>query len=449
MPTPPITLSLARATVTAVEDALRAGHRPPGMTGDGPGALQVAADTLGLKQGSTVSKRLSAAERAHGLTPDWSLWSAPETPAAPTADAAESEIVRLQSRVSRLTAELKAIHRENLSVEEVRSHIFGLSEMTPEPPEWLLRPGSGPSRAGVPSTIWSDWHIGETVRPEEVNGVNEFDLTIAEQRIARLVERTLDLCFNHMTTPDYPGIVVNLIGDIVSGDIHPELTETNEDELFPIILWAVERIITALKALADQFGRVFVACAPGNHGRMTRKPQAKRYVYKNADWLIYCLIERHFKWAGDDRIRLSIPATGEVAYRVYGHRYMAVHGDDLGVRGGDGIIGALGPICRGELKMRHSQAQIGRDYDTLLMGHWHQTLWLPRAHVNNCLCGYNEYGRRMLRVTASPPAQSLWFTHPAHGITALWSILLETGQPWTDAAWVSWEDVPDEKRMAA
>lgn len=31
-----------------------------------------------------------------------------------------------------------------------------------------------------------------------------------------------------MVNPDYPGIVVALAGDMVSGDIHQELKETNE-----------------------------------------------------------------------------------------------------------------------------------------------------------------------------------------------------------------------------
>jgi hypothetical protein len=38
----------------------------------------------------------------------------------------------------------------------------------------------------------------------------------------------------------------------------------------------------------------------------------------------------------------------DVHYRVYGVRFLLNHGDMLGVKGGDGIIGAIGPIMRGE-----------------------------------------------------------------------------------------------------
>lgn len=342
-------------------------------------------------------------------------------------------------KARRLESELRSVHRENITAEEVRAAIFRLAETPAQPPEWLVRVSQLGKSALVPCTIWSDWHIGEVVTASEVNGVNRYDLATAEARIRKLVDRTIDLCFRHMTNPEYPGIVVNLLGDIVSGDIHVELSETNETELFPIILWSRDRLIWALKTLADHFGRVFVPCAPGNHGRMTRKPQAKRYVFKNADWLLYCLLERHFQDVGDTRVQFMVPDTGECLYRVFGHRYLGIHGDDLGVRGGDGIIGILGPVARGEVKMHGSQAHVGRDYDTVLMGHWHQLLWLQRAIVNNTLKGYDEYARRFLRATASPPSQALWFNHAQRGITARWEVHVEDAPARTTGSWVAWE----------
>lgn len=424
------------------------------------GSQSAAARALGMPRTTLQSRIRHADYRGDSMTlADWRKVIGSVAPkVAPVAPEPVQEkpadaprIIRLQDENTRLRSEIKAVHRDNLDAETVRRAIFGLAESTTAPPTWLTQPTRGPKRhmVSVPSTIWSDWHLGENVTRAEVNGVNEFNLKIAAERIDRLVERTIDLCFEHMTQPDYPGIVVNLIGDIVSGDIHQELSETNDSELFQIVLWARDHIIPALKRMADRFGRVFVPCVPGNHGRTTRKPQAKRYIYKNADWLIYCLIERHFLEVGDDRVTFSIPATGEALYQVFNHRYMAVHGDDLGVRGGDGIIGAIGPIMRGEIKVNGSSSQIGRGYDTLLMGHWHQTLWLPRAIVNNTLKGYDEYARRMLRAPATPPAQNLWFTHPTRGITARWEVRLDDAPSLCPAPWLTWENAPSEGRAYA
>lgn len=430
----PLPRDHAEAAVGAVNEKLRCGFRPPGVPGSGPAAIAAAAEALGISRG-TLQGRLRAA-RAQGLEPDWALFqqSAPPEPVVES----PSVVMRLRDEITRLRRQVEETLRDQIEAEDVRRYILGLAARTPDPPEWLIQPGRGSGVTGVPSILCSDWHLGEVVNLAEVNGVNEFNLTIAEARIIRLTERVIDLCRHHMTNPEYPGIVVNLLGDIVSGDIHAELSETNEAELFPIILWARDRIVTMLRALADAFGQVFVPCAPGNHGRMTKRPQAKRYVAKNADWLLYCLIEKHFVDTNDSRVRFLIPESGEALYRVYGHRYLGVHGDDLGVKGGDGIIGAIGPIMRGEIKVRHSSAQIDRDYDTLLMGHWHQSLWLPRAIVNNTLKGYDEYARRMLRAPASAPSQSLWFTHPKHGITARWDVGLLDRPASPAAGWVSW-----------
>src|SRR5262249_43643226 len=115
------------------------------------------------------------------------------------------------------------------------------------------------------------------------------------------------------------------------------------------------------------------------------------------------------------------------------------HGDLLGVKGGDGIIGALGPIMRGALKTSRSEAQIDREFDTLVIGHWHQYLTLPGLIVNNSLKGYDEFARLALRAPYSRPSQALWFSHPEHGITAHWQVYLDKQRLATDnTKLVSW-----------
>jgi hypothetical protein len=106
-----------------------------------------------------------------------------------------------------------------------------------------------------------------------------------------------------------------------------------------------EQLIGLIRDLADTFGKVFVPCVPGNHGRNTIKPRAKNRVYDSYEWLIYCHIERYFK--NDDRVHVYVPNEVDAHFAIYGHRFMLTHGDTLGVKGGDGIIGALGPIARG------------------------------------------------------------------------------------------------------
>ena len=332
---------------------------------------------------------------------------------------------KLEIEVKTLRAALSAEQKEQESAERIRAEIWKLSSRDPAPPKWLDKPKGHSDSRGMPCTIWSDWHYGERVRPEEVGGMNDFDAEVAQKRIVLLVDKTIDLCKNHMGNAkvDYPGIVVMLGGDMITGDIHEELTATNDRTTQQCINELTDHIAAGLERLADEFGRVFVPCVVGNHGRSTRKPRMKGRVYTSHEWNIYCNLKRYFR--NDKRLTFFIPGESDAHFSVYGHRFLLTHGDSLGVKGGDGIIGAIGPIMRGSIKVGRSEAAIGRDFDTIVMGHWHQMLWLPGGIVNGALKGYDEYARLAIRAPYSPPSQALWFVHPTWGITARWEILLE------------------------
>ena len=60
--------------------------------------------------------------------------------------------------------------------------------------------------------------------------------------------------------------------------------------------------------------------------------------------------------------------------------------------------------------------QIGQDYDTLVLGHWHRYISTRQIIVNGSLCGYNEYAF-LGNFPYEPPIQALWITHPDRGIT--------------------------------
>lgn len=222
----------------------------------------------------------------------------------------------------------------------------------------------------------------------------------------------------------YPGIICALLGDMVSGSLHPELAESDEFSIFKSILKVRDLIVATIKALADEFGRVFVPTAVGNHGRiLDRKPRAKGYSERNVDWLVYQIVAREF--ASDPRVTVMVPDSGETVFRVYGRTFLLTHGDMLGTKGGDGIIGALGPIMRGSMKTLRSVASLGLDIDHLIVGHWHQSIHLPQVTVNGTIKGPDEYALKFLRAPAEDPSQTLMILHPDHGITFRQPIFLK------------------------
>lgn len=273
-------------------------------------------------------------------------------------------------------------------------------------------------------TLWSDWHWGEPVDVREMNGTNAFNIEIARARVARLINGTVDLLRSYAgLNPEYPGIWVLLAGDMISGGIHEELRDTNWGTVEEQVNQVTNVLAGALTRMADEFGKVDVPCVVGNHGRNAMKPRAKQQVRENREWGVYKRLEEYFR--NDPRLTFYIPDGPDFYFTVYGHRFLLTHGDRMGVKGGDGIIGAIGPIRRGNVKIKGAEAEIGRMFDTMVIGHWHSYqpagALLP-AIVNGTLKGFDEYAKNMLRVPFSKPIQALWLVSPKHGIAAQWGV---------------------------
>lgn len=344
----------------------------------------------------------------------------------------------LRYRIRTLEAELLQAREDQLTASMVRREILKLRDTCESvtPPRWVVEIKKGGKNTLVPMTIWSDWHWGEVVNKAQVNGVNEYNLEIAHERAQRLLEGTVNLCMNYTVHGEYPGIVLLLGGDMVSGTIHDELTATNDKPIMPVVADLFGVLKRSITALREHFGRVFVVGVAGNHGRTSVKPVFKQAAYTNYDWLIYNLLEQSFQ--GDDAVVFQIPEGSDAYFKVWSHRFMLTHGDKLGVAGGDGIIGMLGPVARGSFKTRTSSASIGLDFDTLVLGHWHQYTPLPRIIVNGSLIGHGEYSQGKLRAVPERAQQALWFVHPENGVVSQMAVYADASRPATGHTWVSW-----------
>ena len=400
--------------------------------------LQEAMDAyhkVGTKSGAAKLLNLPAA------TYDKRYWTAVRKDLKPTVESnikPESslmdKLVEANDKIRQLEASIAAQAKEELSAEYIRKEIIKLRDTKPKIPSWTIKKQAKKSQAGIPTLFASDWHWGEIVDPNQINGVNEYNIAIAQDRAKAMIEKATDLLKNHVAHSDYPGIVFVLGGDMVSGDIHEELMATNEMEIMPTVLDLFGVLTWCVNTLADEFGQVFVPCVSGNHGRNTHKIRAKGRNFTSFDWLLYQFLSKRFE--NDERVVFHIPDGSDAYYSVYGHKYLLTHGDQF--RGGDGVIGALGPIIRGDHRKRSRNAQIDMEYDTMLLGHWHQLIQLERLIVNGSLKGYDEYAYQN-NFGYEPPRQALWLTHPEHGITFSMPVYVDRKHRATSKEWISWK----------
>lgn len=394
-------MAIAQVTDSEIVTALRAVREH--------GSGRKAAAALGVNQTTIINYQRQAAQR--GLTAD-----------TPVRD----PLAKSKEEVRLLKKQLSEIQKHNDTAEEIRKTIFNLKNLPFEPPSWLVAKSVKIEGPGTPCMLWSDWHFGEVVQKKEVGGLNEFNSDIAEQRATELVDRFLALVKHHMPK-GVPGAVICLGGDMMTGEIHQELAETNDRYIQETVRQLRQVLANALTRVADACGKVYVPCVVGNHGRMTMKPRMKGRVQTSYEWGIYQALEDFMR--ADKRIKFDIPDNTDAHFSVHGWKFMLTHGDSLGVKGGDGIIGALGPIKRGEFKTRNSEGQIGHDFDWLLMGHWHQYISTRGLIVNNCLKGYDEFARIALRAPATPASQALWFVHPKNGVNTQMEVYVQDPTP--------------------
>lgn len=299
-------------------------------------------------------------------------------------------------------------------IENLRSELALYDRQPVKSPPWLRIPKSSKGHRGTLVAFASDLHYGEVVRAEEMGGYNAYNLAIAEQRTRRFFERTILVARAYLAGVSYDGIVLALGGDLVSGDIHDELTETNEVSTYETVEIALPWLKAGVEMFAEEFGNVHVVSAPGNHGRNSRKPRSKKRADNNADTHLSRLLANQFD--GVDGVTFDVPRSIDVDFDVYGYRFTMEHGDQA--KGGDGQVGALGPVKRLTLRKQMQAAEEGHPFKYLLVGHFHQFVPAhPQGFVmNGSLKGYDEYARAW-HFKPEPPQQALMVVTPEHGVS--------------------------------
>jgi hypothetical protein len=262
---------------------------------------------------------------------------------------------------------------------------------------------------------WSDLHGCERVSAEQTNGLNEYGWDVMVARHWRMREAILGFK-RHRPYPVsrltiWPG------GDMVSGDIHDELRETNEKVLVEAAIDIGYFGAEWIASLAPEFPEIVVdGMVVGNHGRRTKKPQAKNQ-HDNFDWIVYEVMR--LRLANLPNVRVVVGKDGRIKrarhqiFEVAGKKVLAFHGD--GVR--STMVGVpWGGITR-RCNELQKQYEAGGRIDHFLVGHWHTPHVVDnrRILVNGCVKGPDEYGISL--GLSSPAGQLLHTFHPRRGLT--------------------------------
>jgi len=332
--------------------------------------------------------------------------------------ATDLELKRLQQRASdsgrRYKNALLEIDRLNKELQQFVTVTDHMRYFRPA----IIKPKQGGKGEATAMVSITDWHFEETVDLAAVNGVNEFNLKIAQKRIERLwqsVAGIVDMC---RTKDRIDTIVVMLLGDLVNGWIHEEFLVTNSLTPPEAVLQVFDALIPGLNFLLKETKakELIVPCVCGNHGRITKRKMSKKSAETTYDWLIYQLLARWFEAQGEKRIRFILPR-GDITYiKIYDKVIRLTHGDNIRYQGG---IGGVHIPLRKALDRWNTCMRADYNY----LGHWHTNLSGEDYRMSGSLIGYNEFCIR-IKAQYQPASQAFELQHPRYGATGAFPLIL-------------------------
>jgi hypothetical protein len=386
------------------------------------GSWQEAADELGIPRTTlieVVKRRRLKAKPKHKLR---HIDPKVIDPAEDVTDVEvyEQRIKDLERHANRQRSESvqveKTLRRLEAVVKEVRPRLSA----TPKPRSG--RVVAGGHEFGL---LLSDTHAGEVVNLDETLGMNEYHWDV----MVRRMERLRDAVLSYQAHRPYPIEVLNLfmLGDMLSGDIHDELVETNEFNAAEACVRFSVDCAEFIRGLVPHFKRINVIGVPGNHPRAKKKPQAKN-AHNNGDWLAYHMM----RLAMDDcpSVHWQIPnGSFESVLVAKNWRVLAMHGD--GIRSSMPGV-PWGGVVRRVTTLQQQFEQGRRPIDYVVMGHFHNIAAIEgvgtKTIINGSVKGVDEYSLKAFGSGRSP-AQVLLTFHPDRGLTDVSVIDLEETLP--------------------
>lgn len=263
----------------------------------------------------------------------------------------------------------------------------------------------------VPVVVFSDWHIGEVVNKNETEGFGEYNYGIAQDRLFGILDDFLKWVEVNRKAYCITECAVFCLGDYISGNIHHELSVTNE---FPLPVQTAKAGLLlgeTFKILAPHFDKVQIEeQGADNHGRLTHKPQKKQKNINNMSYLVHQIANLYA--AKHDNLMINEAEGMKKVAEVNGRRFLLEHGDEVKAHMGFPWYGLSREKGREALRRMNVNA-LRFHYQAI--GHWHvPSIIEGNTFVNGSLCGTTEYDHANGRHAG--PAQVAFMIHREHGV---------------------------------
>jgi DNA-binding CsgD family transcriptional regulator len=273
-----------------------------------------------------------------------------------------------------------------------------------------LQPPVDPDHTEIASLALSDWHLAEKVDLLGANGINVYNTLIGANRLWHIVQRFKQVFAIHRHAFKITKIWLPVLGDMVSGSIHPEFIVTNDMSDHAATLLGYRMLRMVIEELKQLGVPIELDCVVGNHPRTTFKVPTKDIAHSNWDWLMYEMTNMHFE--KDKQVKVNVHTSQLGIVEQFGHRYVVEHGIEWKNNREEDFESAIRDILDDSI-YRDATGLKGSSFDGIVIGNLHKPAFMERTVKNGSLIGQNELGQQW-RLKPIKAQQLAWGISRSH-----------------------------------
>ena len=308
----------------------------------------------------------------------------------------------LRDEVASLRREVRDLESTLLTTRKLETVVRELVTSLPSPkPIQIPRADKSTSKIGMGLGL-TDWHSGLVVRPDEVQGYEEYDWVIARRRLKQMVSKLVTWVTLQRQHYRIDRLNVIGLGDLCNGMIH--LENLMFDEFAPPEQainagYALGEVLVALSAVFPEV--VYDGTDSDNHARLMKKTQYQHRGQWSFNPVLHAIARevvskcKNVEFNEHHEIKMEIP--------IHDKLFLAEHGND--------VRAWMGIPHYGLTRMKHREAdrrsRTRKDpADYYICGHWHSYGILENQMLCPSLCGTTPYDHAAGRY--SDPGQVCW-----------------------------------------
>lgn len=324
----------------------------------------------------------------------------------------------IKNRSSKLDySELKKRYDLSLkTIEELEQQKSDILQIKNQISTFEIKGEKGLKSEATAFILLGDIHSEEIVKKSMVNGLNEYNIKIAEKRVSYFFINAIKLLKMSKKDTEIKELVFVILGDLISSNIHDELLENTSLRPIEAVIVVQSWIVAGIRYLLSNFeGNITIPMTTSNHTRITKKIHISNEIGNDLGYFVYSNISNIF--ANEKRIKCILPEGYHIPIKIYGKNIIIHHGHFIKYQGGVG-----GPT----ISINKAIAQWNKIFkaDLYIQGHLHQYFDGGNFLINGSVIGFNPYAIS-IKASYEPPKQMFFLWDKRFGKTIVCPIILD------------------------